>query len=120
MFLLNKNLCLASPFSTLFTKNLSNFIFNAILMFNSKYLNSLFIYRELLGNMLCPWKQKFWWKKRLQCFLEHCKMRRLKSRMDVYMENLKTVSNKEVYDLDEQDVLKFQIYKNVNNSGRGT
>ena len=38
--------------------------------------------------------------------------------MDVYMENLKTVSNKEVYDLDEQDVLKFLIYKDVNNSGR--
>ena len=56
--------------------------------------------------------------KRLECFLEHCKMRRLKSRMDVYMENLKTVSNKEVYDLDEQDVLKFLIYKDVHNSGR--
>ena len=31
--------------------------------------------------------------------------------MDVYMENLKTVSNKEIYDLDAQDVLKFLIYK---------
>jgi hypothetical protein len=57
-------------------------------------------------------------EKRLQGFLEHCKLRRQKSRMDVYMENLKTVSNKEIYDLDEQDVLKFLIYKDVNNSGR--
>ena len=38
--------------------------------------------------------------------------------MDVYMENLKTISNKEIYDLNEQDVLKFLIYKDVNNSGR--
>ena len=38
--------------------------------------------------------------------------------MDVYMENLKTVSNKEIYDLDAQDVLKFLIYKDVNDSGR--
>ena len=34
------------------------------------------------------------------------------------MENLKTVSNKEIYDLDAQDVLKFLIYKDVNDSGR--
>ena len=65
-----------------------------------------------------PMDTKVLVEKRLQCFLEHCKMRRLKSRMDVYMENLKTVSNKEVYDLDEQDVLKFLIYKDVNNSGK--
>ena len=57
-------------------------------------------------------------EKRFQCFLEHCKLKRLKSRMDVYMENLKTVSNKEIYDLDAQDVLKFLIYKDVNDSGR--
>ena len=65
-----------------------------------------------------PKETKILVEKRLQSFLEHCKMKRQKSRMDVYMENLKSVSNKEIYDLDEEDVLKFLIYKDVNNSGR--
>ena len=38
--------------------------------------------------------------------------------MDVYMEALKTFSKKEIYDLDDQDVLDFLIFKDVNNSGR--
>ena len=38
--------------------------------------------------------------------------------MDVYMENLKMVSNKEIYDQNDQDVLRFLIYKDVNDSGR--
>ena len=57
-------------------------------------------------------------EKRMQIFLEHCKLKRQKSRMDVYMENLKLVSNKEIYDLDDKDVLRFLIYKDVNDSGR--
>ena len=51
-------------------------------------------------------------------FLEHCQNKRKKSRVDVYMENLKTVSGKEIYDLEGQNVLRFLIYKDVNNSGR--
>ena len=54
----------------------------------------------------------------MQLFLEHCKFKRQKSRMDVYMENLKLISNKEIYDLDDKDVLRFLIYKDVNDSGR--
>ena len=50
-------------------------------------------------------------EKRMQIFLEHCKFKRQKSRMDVYMENLKMVSNKELCDLDGQDVLRFLICK---------
>ena len=65
-----------------------------------------------------PIETKVLLEQRLQGFLEHCKLKRQKSRMDVYMENLKTISNKEIYDLNEQDVLKFLTYKNVNNSGR--
>ena len=34
------------------------------------------------------------------------------------MEDLKKISNKEVYDLDDQDVLKYLIFKDVNDSGR--
>ena len=32
--------------------------------------------------------------------------------------NLKLISNKEIYDLDDTDVLRFLIYKDVNDSGR--
>ena len=56
-------------------------------------------------------------EKRMQFFLEHCHNKRKKSRMDVYMDNLKAVSGKEIYDLEGHDVLKFLIYKDVNNSG---
>jgi len=34
------------------------------------------------------------------------------------MEDLKKISNTEVYDLDDQDVLKYLIFKDVNDSGR--
>ena len=34
------------------------------------------------------------------------------------MEHLKKISNKEIYDLDDQDVLKYLIFKDVNDSGR--
>ena len=57
-------------------------------------------------------------EKRMQIFLEHCKFKRQKSSMDVYMEHLKMVSNKEIYDLDDKDVLQFLIYKDVNDSGQ--
>ena len=40
-----------------------------------------------------PKETKILVEKRLQSFLEHCKMKRQKSRMDVYMENLKSISN---------------------------
>ena len=36
----------------------------------------------------------------------------------MYMEHLKQISNKEIYDLDDKDVLQFLIYKDVNDSGR--
>jgi len=41
-----------------------------------------------------------------------------KSRVDVYMEHLKQVSNKEIYDIEDKDVLEFLIFKDVNDSGR--
>ena len=44
--------------------------------------------------------------------------KRSKSRMDVYMEALKMFSKKEIYDLDDQDVLDFLIFKDVNDSGK--
>ena len=34
------------------------------------------------------------------------------------MENLKLISNKEIYELEDNDVLRFLIYKDVNDSGR--
>jgi len=56
--------------------------------------------------------------KRMTCFLEHLVKKKQKSRVDVYMEHLKKISNKEIYDLDDQDVLRYLIFKDVNNSGR--
>ena len=50
--------------------------------------------------------------------MEHLVKKKQKSRMDVYMEHLKKVSNKEINDLDDQDVLKLLIFKDVNDSGR--
>ena len=63
---------------------------------------------------------KCWLKRDFNAFwnIANLKDYSIKSRMDVYMENLKTVSNKEIYDLDAQDVLKFLIYKDVNDFGR--
>jgi hypothetical protein len=54
----------------------------------------------------------------MTCFLEHLVKKRQKSRADIYMEHLKKISNKEIYDLDDQDVLKYLIFKDVNDSGR--
>jgi len=50
--------------------------------------------------------------------MEHLVKKRQKSRVDVYMEHLKQISNKEIYDLDDKDVLQFLIFKDVNDSGR--
>jgi len=57
-------------------------------------------------------------QKRTTCFMEHLVKKRQKSRVDVYMEHLKQISNKEIYDLDDKDVLQFLIFKDVNDSGR--
>ena len=38
--------------------------------------------------------------------------------MDVYIHWLKDFSGKQIYDIDDKDVLDFLIFKDVNNSGR--
>ena len=45
-------------------------------------------------------------------------MKRTKSRVDVYMHGLKTFSKREIYDLDDQDVLEYLMFKDTNESGR--
>ena len=45
-------------------------------------------------------------------------IKRFKSRVDVYMKALKEFSGKEIYDLDDMDVLDFLMYKDVNDAGR--
>ena len=40
-------------------------------------------------------------------FLEDLKNRRIQTRVDVYMEALKKFANKQVYDLEDSDVLDF-------------
>ena len=57
-------------------------------------------------------------KKRLTFFMEYVTKKKEKSRVDVYMEHLKQVSNKEIYDIDDKDVVEFLIFKDVNDSGR--
>ena len=44
--------------------------------------------------------------------------KRKNSRIDVYMQWLKDFSGKQIYDIDDKDVLDFLIFKDVNNSGR--
>ena len=56
--------------------------------------------------------------KRMTCFLEFLSKKKIKSRVDVYMEHLKQISNKEIYDIEDKDVLEFSIFKDVNDSGR--
>ena len=56
--------------------------------------------------------------KRRTLFLEHLMFKRTKSRVDIYMQALKEFSKKEIYDLDDQDVLDFLLFKDVNDSGR--
>ena len=34
------------------------------------------------------------------------------------MDHLKQISNKEIYEIDDKDVLEFLIFKDVNDSGR--
>ena len=50
--------------------------------------------------------------------MEHLLTKRSKSRMDVYMRALKEFSGKEIYDLDDMDVLDFLMFKDINDSGR--
>ena len=50
--------------------------------------------------------------------MEHLTKKKEKSRVDVYMEHLKQISNKEIYDIDGKDVLEFLIFKDVNDLGR--
>ena len=38
--------------------------------------------------------------------------------MDIYMQALKDFSKKEIYELDDTDVLDYLVYKDVNDSGR--
>ena len=56
--------------------------------------------------------------KRMAYFLEFLSKKKIKSRVDVYMEHLKQVSNKEIYEIEDKDVLEFLILKDVNDSGR--
>ena len=44
--------------------------------------------------------------------------KRTKYTMNVYMKALKEFSGKEIYDLDDMNVLDFLMYKDVNDSGR--
>ena len=50
--------------------------------------------------------------------MEYVSKKKLKSRVDVYMDHLKQISNKEIYEIDDKDVLNFLIFKDVNDSGR--
>ena len=56
--------------------------------------------------------------KRKTNFLDYLTTKRKQSRVDVYMTGLKEFSGKQIYDLDDQDVLDFLIFKDVNESGR--
>ena len=50
--------------------------------------------------------------------MEDLRNRRKQARVDVYMDALKKFANKQVYDLEENGVLDFLIYKDINDSGR--
>ena len=56
--------------------------------------------------------------KRMTCFMEYVSKKKIKSRVDVYMDHLKQISNKEIYEIEDKDVLEFLIFKDVNDSGR--
>ena len=56
--------------------------------------------------------------KRMTCFMEYISKKKIKSRVDVYMDHLKQISNKEIYEIEDKDVLEFLIFKDVNGSGR--
>jgi len=50
--------------------------------------------------------------------MEFLGTKRKNPRIDVYMQWLKEFSGKQIYDIDDKDVLDFLIFKDVNNSGR--
>ena len=50
--------------------------------------------------------------------MEHLLLKKTKFRRDVYMQALKEFSNKELYDLDDKDVVDYLMFKDVNDSGR--
>ena len=54
----------------------------------------------------------------MTCFMEYISKKKIKSRVDVYMDHLKQISNKEIYEIEDKDVLEFLIFKDVNDSGR--
>ena len=66
---------------------------------------------------LSPQVQTLINKRRTQ-FLEHLTLKKRKSRVDVYMGFLKEFSGKQIYELEDSDVLDFLIFKDVNSSGR--
>ena len=43
--------------------------------------------------------------------MEHHSKKKQKSRVHVYKDNLKQISNKEIYEIDDKDVLEFLIFK---------
>ena len=50
--------------------------------------------------------------------MEDFRNRRALTRVDVYMNALKSFAKKQIYDLDDNDVLDFLIFKDINESGR--
>ena len=56
--------------------------------------------------------------KRRTYFLEHLNSKRKNSRIDIYMQWLKDFCGKQIYDIEDKDVLDFLIFKDINNSGR--
>ena len=50
--------------------------------------------------------------------MEFLGTKRKNSRIDVYMQWLKDFSGKQIYDIDDKDVLDFLIFKDINDSGR--
>ena len=56
--------------------------------------------------------------KRRTHFLDHLAVKKRQSRVDVYMGFLKEFSGKQIYDLEDSDILEYLIFKDVNGSGR--
>ena len=50
--------------------------------------------------------------------MEDLRNRREQTRVDVYMNALKSFANKHIHELDDNDVVDFLIYKDINDSGR--
>ena len=51
-------------------------------------------------------------------FIEDLRFTREQTRVAVYMDALKKFANKDACDLEDNDVLDFLIYKDINDSGR--